>query len=250
MNDASDERNSSDGDRRSTAPSSARAFASDRSRPIGADVVLEDGVIVHSHVIDRRPYQDWQLEPRSIRSRRSAVRPRTPAIATNRLPVVIGPNCVIREHVTIHRGTARGREDHQGRRRMPADGRLRMSHMIASLATTSCWSISATLGGHAEVGEHAILGGLSAVQQRMSHRRTRLHRRSDGGGHRRHPLCLGDRPTRRTRRAQYRRPEASRFRPADDPRAPRRLPGDFLRRRHPRERARADRREVCARFPR
>jgi acyl-[acyl carrier protein]--UDP-N-acetylglucosamine O-acyltransferase len=34
----------------------------------------------------------------------------------------------------------------------------------------------ATLAGHVEIGDHVIMGGLSAVHQFLQNRRARLHR--------------------------------------------------------------------------
>jgi UDP-N-acetylglucosamine acyltransferase len=79
--------------------------------------------------------------------------------------VEIGPDCIIREHVTIHRGTGRGR----GTTRVGA----KCFFMIASHVAHDCvvgdnviLTNQAALGGHVEVGDYAILGGLAAVQQR------------------------------------------------------------------------------------
>jgi UDP-N-acetylglucosamine acyltransferase len=78
--------------------------------------------------------------------------------------VVVGPNCIIREHATINRGTARGR----GETRIGANCFL----MVASHVAHDCLVAdrvvlvnNATLGGHVEIGEHAIVSGLAAVQQ-------------------------------------------------------------------------------------
>ena len=75
---------------------------------VGPDVVLEDGVVVHSHSV---------LSGRTRVGKGTVVYPFTliggpPQDTSYRdepTSVTIGPNCMIREHVTIHRGTARGR---------------------------------------------------------------------------------------------------------------------------------------------
>jgi len=78
--------------------------------------------------------------------------------------VVIGDDCTFREHVTIHRGTIRGR------------GRTCIGNhcylMVASHVAHDCllgdhviMANGATLGGHVQVDDHASLGGLVAIHQ-------------------------------------------------------------------------------------
>lgn len=78
--------------------------------------------------------------------------------------VAIGDDNTIREHVTIHRGTARGR----GRTSVGSHCFL----MVASHVAHDCllgdhviMANGATLGGHVELGDHANLGGLVAIHQ-------------------------------------------------------------------------------------
>jgi UDP-N-acetylglucosamine acyltransferase len=79
--------------------------------------------------------------------------------------VTIGPDCIVREHVTIHRGTARGR----GATTIGS----KCFFMIGSHVGHDCvvgdhviLTNQAMLGGHAQVGDYAILGALAGVQQR------------------------------------------------------------------------------------
>ncbi len=77
-----------------------------------------------------------------------------------------------------------------------------MSPMTASSADRVVLVNNATLGGHVEIGEHAILGGLAAIQQ---HCRVGAHAfigGLSGREQRRHPLRLGHRRTGGTRRAR------------------------------------------------
>ena len=102
---------------------------------IGPDAVLEAGVALGPHVV---------------------VSGRT----------TIGANCIIREHVTIHRGTARGRS----RTDIGSDCFLMVGAHVAHDCQVGNHVIlvnSATLGGHVEIGEYAIISGLVAVQQRQ-----------------------------------------------------------------------------------
>jgi len=131
---------------------------------VGRDVTLEDGVSLDSHVM--------------VRGRTTlGARTRVAAMAViggeaqdlsykgEDTSIVIGPDCIIREHVTIHRGTARGR----GVTRIGA----RCFLMIASHVAHDCivgdnviLTNQAILGGHSQIGDHAILGGMVAVLQR------------------------------------------------------------------------------------
>jgi UDP-N-acetylglucosamine acyltransferase len=78
--------------------------------------------------------------------------------------VSIGDDNTFREHVTIHRGTARGR------------GKTRIGHhcylMVATHVAHDCllgdhviMANGATLGGHVQIDDHASLGGLVAIHQ-------------------------------------------------------------------------------------
>lgn len=79
---------------------------------------------------------------------------------------VIGEKCIIREQVTIHRGTIRGKK-----RTTVGDNCFLMvgSHVAHDCVIGNNVTMvnHATIGGHVEVGDFAILGGLSAVQQRV-----------------------------------------------------------------------------------
>lgn len=78
--------------------------------------------------------------------------------------VIVGNNVIIREYVTIHRGTAIG----IGKTIVEDDVLLMAYSHVAhdcivrkGVIMANC----ATLGGHVEVGEYAFIGGLSAVHQ-------------------------------------------------------------------------------------
>ena len=76
----------------------------------------------------------------------------------------IGSRCVIREFVTINRGTADG-----GGVTRIGDGCLLMAYVhIAhdcSLGDNVVMANNATLAGHVTIGKHATVGGLSAIHQ-------------------------------------------------------------------------------------
>ncbi len=78
--------------------------------------------------------------------------------------VIIGDDNIIREHVTIHRGTPRG----GGVTRIGNHNFMMAYAHIAHDCTLGDYVImanGATLGGHVRVDDHAVLGGLSAVHQ-------------------------------------------------------------------------------------
>jgi UDP-N-acetylglucosamine acyltransferase len=130
---------------------------------IERNVVLEDNVVVHSHVVvsgHTTIGAGTALYPFAA----VGGPPQDTSYKGEPTTVVVGPNCIIREHATINRGTARGR----GETRIGANCFL----MIASHVAHDCLVgdrvvlvNNATLGGHVEIGEHAILGGLAAIQQ-------------------------------------------------------------------------------------
>jgi UDP-N-acetylglucosamine acyltransferase len=76
----------------------------------------------------------------------------------------IGANNIIREHVTMHPGTAAGRMA----TRIGDDNLFMVGVHIAHdciVGNKVIMANCATLGGHVELGDHSILGGLSAVHQ-------------------------------------------------------------------------------------
>jgi UDP-N-acetylglucosamine acyltransferase len=131
---------------------------------VGSGVTLEDAVSLDAHVI--------------VRGRTTiGARSRVAAFAViggeaqdlsykgEDTSVVIGPDCIIREHVTIHRGTARGR----GVTTIGAN----CFFMIGSHVAHDCivgdhviLTNGSMLGGHSQIGEYVILGGMVGVQQR------------------------------------------------------------------------------------
>ncbi|KAB2871673.1 MAG: acyl-ACP--UDP-N-acetylglucosamine O-acyltransferase [Bauldia sp.] len=130
---------------------------------IGPDVSLGNGVVVGSHVV---------IEGRTVIGERTTISPfaaiggppQDTSYKGEPTEVEIGPDCIIREYATVHRGTARGR----GRTVVGAKCFMMIGAHVAHDCIVGDHVVlvnNATLGGHVEVGEHAILGGLSAVQQ-------------------------------------------------------------------------------------
>jgi UDP-N-acetylglucosamine acyltransferase len=78
--------------------------------------------------------------------------------------LVIGQDCIIREHVTMSLGSARG----GGLTRVGARGYfMGYSHVghDCHVGNDVTFANGAQLGGHVEIGDGVIMGGLSAVQQ-------------------------------------------------------------------------------------
>jgi UDP-N-acetylglucosamine acyltransferase len=130
---------------------------------IGPDVELGDGVVVRSHAIlvgrttlgegcQVYPFVSMGQTPQDVRFHNE------PSTLT------IGPNTIIREHVTIHPGTEGG---HMATK-VGANCFLMIGAHIAhdcALGDDVTMVNGATLGGHVSIGEGAIIGGLSAVHQ-------------------------------------------------------------------------------------
>ncbi len=131
---------------------------------IGRDVTLADGVIVDSHAIVRG---------RTSVGARTVIGPHVliggdPQDLSYRgedTEITIGTDCVIREHSTVNRGTARGR----GRTSIGDHCFMMIGAHVAHDCIVGNHVIltnNTLLGGHSEIGDYAILGGASAVQQR------------------------------------------------------------------------------------
>ncbi|MCC7281956.1 MAG: acyl-ACP--UDP-N-acetylglucosamine O-acyltransferase [Acetobacteraceae bacterium] len=130
---------------------------------VGPDVVLEDGVELVSHVVVDGitrigagarlfPFATVGLPPQDLKYRGEPTR------------VEIGPRSVIREHVTIHRGTPGG----GGLTRIGADCLLMCVVHIAHDCTLGDRCIIANnvmFGGHITLGEQVFIGGGSAIHQ-------------------------------------------------------------------------------------
>jgi UDP-N-acetylglucosamine acyltransferase len=130
---------------------------------IGPEVVLEDGVLLDSHVvIEGRTRVGAGTRVRSFAVLGGA--PQDLSYRDEPTAVEIGANCVIREHVTVHRGTARGRKATT----IGANCFLMVGAHVAHDCVIGDHVImvnNAGLSGHVTVGDHAILSGHCGVQQ-------------------------------------------------------------------------------------
>ena len=130
---------------------------------VGPHVTLGDGVKLHSHVvIDGYTTVGAGCEVWSF-----AVLGATPQHTRyNGEPseLHIGANCVIREHVTMHPGTAIGAmQTIIGNNGLFFAG-AHVAHDCV-VGDHVIFANNAALGGHVEIGDHVMLGGFAAVQQ-------------------------------------------------------------------------------------
>lgn len=130
---------------------------------VGPEVVLEDGVVLHSHVVvDGRtrvgantrifPFASIGHIPQDLKYKGEASE------------LIIGRDNTIREHVTMNPGTEGGGMV----TRVGNHGLFMASSHVAhdcQIGDHVIFVNNATLGGHVEVGDWVILGGLSAVHQ-------------------------------------------------------------------------------------
>ncbi|HJU20172.1 MAG TPA: acyl-ACP--UDP-N-acetylglucosamine O-acyltransferase [Stellaceae bacterium] len=132
---------------------------------VGADVILEAGVTLLSHVVVEGrtslgagtrvfPFAVIGLEPQDLKYRGEPSR------------LVIGRNNTIREHVTMNPGTAGGG--------MVTEIGNACLFMVGVHIAHDCrigdhvvMANNATLAGHVVVDDYAVLGGLSAVHQHV-----------------------------------------------------------------------------------
>ncbi len=130
---------------------------------VGPDVELCDNAVLRAHVVVEGrttigagckvfPFVSLGLEPQDIKYK------------DDPSALKIGPNTLIREHVTVHRGTTSG----DMTTRVGANCFLMIGTHIAhdcQIGDNVTLVNGVTLGGHVSVGEGAIIGGLSAVHQ-------------------------------------------------------------------------------------
>ncbi len=130
---------------------------------VGANVELEEDVVLHSHVV---------VEGRTRIGARTQI---YPFASVGHAPqdlkyggepsrVTIGTDNIIREHVTINPGTKGGRME-----TVVGNGCMLMvgAHVAHDciLGDRVILVNNATLGGHVEIGDNTIVGGLAAIHQ-------------------------------------------------------------------------------------
>jgi UDP-N-acetylglucosamine acyltransferase len=130
---------------------------------VGPDVVIEDGAELVSHVVvDGHtrigpdvilfPFCTVGLAPQDMKYKDEPTR------------CEIGARTQIREHCTIHRGTATGR----GTTSVGADCMLMAVAHVAHdcrLGDHVIVANNVVMGGHVSIGDHAVIGGSAAIHQ-------------------------------------------------------------------------------------
>jgi UDP-N-acetylglucosamine acyltransferase len=130
---------------------------------VGPHVTLGDGVKLHSHVV----IDGYTTVGAGCEVWPSAVLGATPQHTRydgEPSELHIGANCVIREHVTMHPGTAIGAmQTIVGNNGLFFAG-AHVAHDCV-VGDHVIFANNAALGGHVEIGDHVMLGGFAAVQQ-------------------------------------------------------------------------------------
>lgn len=130
---------------------------------IGSNVEIEEGTIIHSHVVivgNTRIGKDNQIyQFASIGEVNQDLKYKNEPTQT-----VIGDRNIIRESVTIHRGTIQG----CGLTNIGNDNLLMVNAHIAhdcQIGDRCILANNATLAGHVIINDFAIIGGLTAIHQ-------------------------------------------------------------------------------------
>ena len=130
---------------------------------VGPHVTLGDGVKLHSHVV----IDGYTTVGAGCEVYPFAVLGATPQHTRydgEPSELHIGANCVIREHVTMHPGTAIGAmQTIVGNNGLFFAG-AHVAHDCV-VGDHVIFANNAALGGHVEIGDHVMLGGFAAVQQ-------------------------------------------------------------------------------------
>ena len=142
---------------------------------VGPAVTLGAGVRLLSHVVvegvteigeqcEVHPFANLGGPPQHLAHRGEPTR------------LVVGARNVIREHMTMHTGTAGGR----GVTTVGSDGLFMVGSHIAHdciIGDHVVLANNAAIGGHVQIGDHVFMGGLSAA-----HQHTRIGRHAFVGG--------------------------------------------------------------------
>lgn len=130
---------------------------------IGPDVEIGSGTIIESHVVLKGP---TKIGKNNHIYQFSSIGEATPDLKYNGEPtrLVIGDNNVIREGVTLHRGTIQDRHE-----TTIGNDNLIMAYAHVghdSVIGDHCILVNnAALAGHVHIGDWAILGGYTLVHQ-------------------------------------------------------------------------------------
>ena len=130
---------------------------------VGRHVRLGDGVRLHPHatVLGRTTVgAGTEVHPFAV----LGAPPQHRSYAGEETTLVIGARNQVREHVTMHPGTAQG----HGETRVGDDGLYMVGAHVAhdcTLGDRVIMANNATLGGHIDIGDDVFLSGLCAIHQ-------------------------------------------------------------------------------------
>jgi UDP-N-acetylglucosamine acyltransferase len=130
---------------------------------IGADVEIGDDSVIGPHVVIQGPTKIGR-EARIFQFASVGADPQDKKFKGERTHLVIGDRAMIREFVTINRGTGDG----GGTTRIGNDNWIMAYCHIAhdcQVGDNVVFSNGATLAGHVEVGDHVIFSGYSGAHQ-------------------------------------------------------------------------------------
>jgi UDP-N-acetylglucosamine acyltransferase len=130
---------------------------------VGANVELGAGVELISHVVVAghtsigarariHPFAALGQPPQDLKYKGEPTR------------LVVGEDCIVREHATLHPGTVTGRSITEVGNKCLIMVGAHVAH-DCKVGNNVVMVNGATLGGHVDVGDFAILGGISAVHQ-------------------------------------------------------------------------------------
>jgi UDP-N-acetylglucosamine acyltransferase len=131
---------------------------------VGPEVEIADNAVLHSHVVIEgrtRIGSGTRIFPHAV----IGAPPQDIGYRGEVTSVEVGSNCIIREHVTVHRGTSHGR----GVTRVGDDCYLMVGAHIAHDCQIDNHVVivnGVALAGHVAIGNHAIISGLTGVHQR------------------------------------------------------------------------------------
>ena len=124
---------------------------------IGRDTIIGSHVVIDGHTVlgERNkifPFVSLGLPPQDVNYRGEDTR------------LIIGDENIIREFVTINRATTK---EYKVTRVGDKNYLMAYAHIAhdCTLGNLIIMSNAATLGGHIEIGDHAIIGGLVAIHQ-------------------------------------------------------------------------------------
>lgn len=129
---------------------------------VGPEVELGDGVVLHSHVnVDGQTTIGARTEVHPFAS--LGTPPQDLSYKGEPTRLTIGADCVIRESVTVNRGTPKTGLTAIGDRCFL----MAYAHVAhdCRVGNNVIFANAATLGGHTHVGDYVFLGGLCAVHQ-------------------------------------------------------------------------------------